>query len=235
VARITRKELKTDKFALEVEQTFTFFEEHRQDLFRYGGAALVVIVLGAGLWLYRGNQHTAREAALGRALQVQEAAVGPPAPGATTISAFPTAQVKDEAATKVFADLKSKYSGSDEADIANFYLGTIQTDQGKLAEAEKSFQEVASKGDANYASLAKLSLGEIYIAQGKVDQGQKMLEDLASHPTIFVSKEQAQLALARALSPTKPAEARKILDTLRTIPGPVGQVAIQMYVALPPS
>jgi len=235
VARITRKELKSDKFALEVEQTFTFFEEHQQELLRYGGAAVVVIALAAGLWYYRGHQHTAREAALGRAIQVQEAAVGPPPPGATTISAFPTQQVKEEAATKVFADLKSKYSGSDEADIASFYLGTIQTDQGKLAEAEKTFQDVASKGDANYASLAKLSLGEIYVAQGKVDEGRKILEDLAAHPTIFVSKEQAQLALARALSPTKPAEARKILEPLRTIPGPIGQVAIQLYVALPPS
>jgi predicted negative regulator of RcsB-dependent stress response len=235
VARITRKELKSDKFAFEVEQTFTFFEEHQQDLLRYGGAALVVIAIIAGLWFYRSRQHTAREAALGRAIQVQEAAVGPPPPGATTISAFPTQQVKNEAATKVFADLKSKYSGSDEADIANFYLGTIQTDQGKLAEAERSFQDVIAKGDANYASLAKLSLGQIYIAEGKIDQGRKLLEDLASHPTIFVSKDEAQLALARALSPVKPAEARKILETLRTIPGPVGQVAIQLYVALPPS
>ena len=35
VARITRKELKSDKFALEVEHTVTFFEEHQKELIRY--------------------------------------------------------------------------------------------------------------------------------------------------------------------------------------------------------
>jgi hypothetical protein len=48
-------------------------------------------------------------------------------------------------------------------------------------------------------------------------------------PTIFVSKEQAAIMLARYLMPTKPAEARKLLDPLRKVPGAVGQMAIQAY------
>ena len=40
MSRITRKELKTDKFALEIGHTVTFFEEHRQEIIRYGGVAL---------------------------------------------------------------------------------------------------------------------------------------------------------------------------------------------------
>ena len=35
------------------------------------------------------------------------------------------------------------------------------------------------------------------------------------HPTIFVSKEQAAITLARFLARKKPAEARKLLDPLR--------------------
>ena len=45
MARITRKELKSDKFALEVGQTVSFFEEHRQEILRYGAIALGVAVL----------------------------------------------------------------------------------------------------------------------------------------------------------------------------------------------
>ena len=233
MARITRKELKADKFALEVEHTVTLFEEHRQEIVRYGGIALVVVLLGFGLYFYRGRQHSTRESALARAIQVQETSVGPPTPGSTTSNTFPTQQVKDEAATKVFTDLKNRYPGSEEALIAQYFLGTIQANQGKLAEAEKSLQEVAAKGDEKYASLAKLSLGEVFFAESKVDQGKKVFEDLAAHPTIFVSKEQAQLALARDLIPIRPADARKILDGLRNTPGTVSQVALSLYGQLP--
>ena len=45
MARITRKELKTDKFALEVGHTVDFFEEHHTEIVRYGAAALVVIAI----------------------------------------------------------------------------------------------------------------------------------------------------------------------------------------------
>lgn len=234
MARITRKELKTDKFALEIEQTFSFFEEHQKEIYRYGGIVVVVGLLVAGIIVYRQHQHAARETALYRALQVQETGVGAPPPGSATITTFPTQQVKDEAATKVFNDVRSKYSGSAEAEIAGYYLGVIQASQGKLAEAEKSFQEVAEKGDEQYSSLAKLSLGEVYFAEGKVDQGRKVFEDLMAHPTVFVSKDQAEIALARALIPVRPAEARKILDPLKNTPGTTAQVALQLYSELPP-
>ena len=42
MARITRKELKTDKFALEVEHTVNFFEEHQKEIIRYGASPRVV-------------------------------------------------------------------------------------------------------------------------------------------------------------------------------------------------
>lgn len=234
MARITRKELKADKFALEVEHTVTLFEEHRQEIVRYGAIVLAVVLLGVGLYFYRARQESAREAALARAIQVQETSVGPLTPGSSTTSTFPTQQVKDEAATKVFTELKDKYSGSEEALIAQYYMGTIQASQGKLADAEKTLQDVSAKADEKYASLAKLSLGEVYIAEGKVDQGKKVLDDLAAHPTIFVSKEQAQLTLARDLIPVRPADARKILDGLRNTPGVVSQVALTLYGQLPP-
>jgi predicted negative regulator of RcsB-dependent stress response len=232
VARITRKELKTDKFALEVEHGLTFFEEHQKEILRFGGVALAVVALGLGIRFYQGRQHGVREAALSRAIQVQETGVGPITPGASPT--FPTQQVKDEAAVKTFAELKKNYPGSDQAEIAEYYLGAIHSDQGDLAGAEKSFQEVAQKGDAKYASLAKLSLAQVYFAEGKADQAQKVLQDLMSHPTIFVSADQCSITLARGLMATKPAEARKILDGLRNRPGSVGQVALSLYGEIPP-
>ncbi len=232
MSRITRKELKTDKFALEVEQTVDFFEQHRQEMVRYGGIALAVLLLIIGYSFYSRHQHTKREAALYHAIQVEEAPVGPPTPGVNFN--FPTQEAKDQVALKEFSDVHSAWPGSAEGQIAEYYLGSIYADQGKLAEAEKSFKEVSDRGDDQYSGLAKLSLAQIYFSDGRDNQGEAVLQSLINHPSVFVSKEQAQISLARYLLKKNPAEARKLLDQLRSQPGAVGQTAMTLYTQLPP-
>jgi len=232
VARITRKELKSDKFALEVEHTVDFFELHQKELIRYGAIAVAVVLLIVGYVWYSRHAHGQREEALARAIQVQEAPVGQPTPGQNLN--FPTQDAKDQVSIKTFEELKAKYPGSDEGEIAEYYLGCIKADQGKLAEAEKSFKEVVDRGSKDYGSLAKLSLAQIYFADGRADQGEALLRDLMAHPTVYVSAQQATITLARNIMSKKPADARKLLDPLRSQQGPVGQLALQLYGELPP-
>jgi predicted negative regulator of RcsB-dependent stress response len=231
VSRITRKELKSDKFALEVEHTVTFFEEHQQELIRYGGIGLAVLALLIGFWIYRSHQHTARQEALTQAIKVQEAPVNGVSGNGGLV--FPNQEAKDVEALRVFGDLQNKFSGSAESQVAEYYLGAIKADQGKLAEAEKSFQQVAQNGNAEYASLAKLSLAQIYFSDGRNPQAEGVLRDLMAHPTAFVSKDQATLMLAKYLISKNPTEARQLLEPLRTVPGTVGQVALTMSNELP--
>lgn len=231
MSRITRKELKSDKFALEVEHSITFFGEHQKEIARYATIALAVVVLIFGYVIYSRHEHTAREQALAAAIRVQEAPVGVSGNGGL---AFPTQEAKDQESLRVFSDLQSKYSGSMEGEIAQYYLGSIKADQGKLAEAEKLYSEAAKKADARYASLAKLSLAQIYFSDGRDAQGEQTLRDLIDHPTEFVSKEQATISLARFLMAKKPAEARKLLEPLRTHTGAASQVALTMIGELPP-
>jgi predicted negative regulator of RcsB-dependent stress response len=225
VSRITRKELKSDKFALEVEHSITFFEEHKKEISRYGTIALAVAVLIVGYSIYSRHEHSAREQALAAAIRVQEAPVGQAAAGSLS---FPTQEAKDQEAIRVFSDLQSKYSGSAEGQIAQYYLGAVKADQGKLAEAEKVFSELADRGDKKYSSLAKLSLSQIYFGDGRDAQGEKVLRDLIDNPSEFVSKDQATISLARFLAPKKRAEALKLLEPLRTQPGAVSQVALSL-------
>lgn len=232
MARITRKELKTDKFALEVGHTVDFFEEHRSEVIRYAAAAIAVAAVVVLILVYRNHQHAVRQEALAKAIAVQEAPVGQASPGAPI--SFPTQDAKDKAAVKAFSELAAKYGGTDEGYIAEYYLGCIAADQGKIGDADKRFSSVADNANAKYASLAKLSLGQLYFAEGKAAQGEQMLRGLMDKPTVFVSKDQAAIVLARLLAPTKPAEARKLLDPLRAKPGPVSQTAIQAYADLPP-
>ena len=231
MARITRKELKSDKFAFEVEHTVAFFEEHRKDAIRYGAIALAALLLILGYSMYARHRHTDREEALTQAITMQEAAIAPVSTNGGMV--FPTQEAKDQAATKAFAEIRTKYSSSVEAEVAGYYLGSILADQGKLADAEKARSEVAQKGDAKYASLAKLSLSQMYFSDGRDDQGEKVLRDLMAHPTEFVSKEQATISLARSIMAKKPAEAGKLLEPLRSRNDAVGQIDLTLSGELP--
>jgi predicted negative regulator of RcsB-dependent stress response len=231
VPRITRKELKTDKFAQEVEHGISFFEHHKNETVRYGAIGIGAIVLIFGYtYYYAPVQRAARQDSLAAAIRVQEAPVGQSGNGGL---AFPSQDAKDQESIRVFSELHNKFSGHAEGEIAQYYLGSIKADQGKLAEAETLFQEVAQKGDEKYASLARLSLAQIYFADGRADQGEKMLRDLIAKPTVFVSSEQATISLARFLAQKKPAEARKLLEPLRSRLGNVGQTALSLLGEIP--
>ena len=147
---------------------------------------------------------------------------------------YPTEAAKSAAAEKVFKDIVAKYSGYDEATIAASYLGAVSMDQNKLADAEKYFQTAADSSDKNLASVGKLSLAQVYLTGNRQADAEKLLRSLYENPTSFVSKEQAAIALARALVNTKPAEARKLLDPLRTERPAVSQAAITLIGKLPP-
>jgi hypothetical protein len=225
VSRITRKELKTDKFALEVEHTVSLFEQHKQLIIRIGVAAVALAVVITAYVMYSRSQSKVREQALAHAISVQEAPVGQSGNGGLS---FSSQEAKDAEAIKVFTDVKNKYSGSSEGQIASYYLASIQADQGNMAQAEKSFQNAADNSNADYASLSKMALAQIYFSEHKDAQGESVLRDLMAHPTIFVSADQATVSLARHYMTLKnPAEARKLLEPLKTKPG-VGQVAISM-------
>ncbi len=229
--RITPKDLKSDKIALEVRQTVSFFEEHRDKIFRYGAIALGVAALVAGWLVYQKHQRVAREEALANAITVQEASVGAPNSGGVN---FPTQAAKDDVTTKTFSSLAAKYHGTTEGAVAQYYLGAIAADGSKMAEAEKHFQDVAQYGDTNFASLAKLSLAQVYYAEGRDEQGETLLRDLIQNPTTLVSKDQATITLARYLIIKRPAEARRLLDPLKSINGPAGRLALTLYGQLPP-
>ena len=230
-ARLTRKEMKTDKFAMEVGQTVDYVAHHRRQLLIYGSIAVAVAAIGFGVYWYLGHQQTVRAQALAYAILIQESPVGPASP--TAPMAFATDDAKRAAATKQFSEVAGKYPGTNEGAVAKYYLGAIAADQGKMADAEKFFKEAADAGDRNYSSLARFSLSDVYFGEKKNAEAEKILRDMMDHPTALISKEQATIALARGIARTKPAEARKLLEPLGTQAGPVSQAAINAVSEIP--
>ena len=210
--RISRKELKSDPFATEVQHSLEYVTDHRSQVIRYGLIAVGVVALAVAWFLYGQHRHTVRQDKLADVFRISDATVGD-ATNAFSLS-FPTDQAKDQALVKALTDL-AQYSGSDEGTVAEFMLAAHAADKGNAQEAERRLRNVVDNGKGPYVSLAAVQLARIYGSQGKIAGARALLQPIMDKPTVFVSKEEAELVLAKILGPTKPDEARKILDRLR--------------------
>ena len=223
--KVHRHNLKHDKFVEQVGHTVEYATDHRSQVIKWGGIGLAAIVIAVGGYVIFGHQATSRAEDLSAALRVQDAQIGP-ANASEFVQSFPTPAEKTAAVSKALTSVMEKYPSKREGLIARFYLGVLYADQGKLLEAENFWKPITESGDADYASQAKLSLAQLYDTQGRDADAEKLLRSIVDHPTIMVSKEQAIIALAHALARTKPEEARKLLEPLRTERSAVSRMAI---------
>ncbi len=212
--RQTRKDLKTDKFAEEVVDVFEWTSLHKAQVVRYGAVLVALVLIVVGVMYYNRSQAAARQEALTKALRVDDATTG------ATIQAanlhFDSEADKTKAKVQAFTDLSAKYNGTQEGAIADIYLASYATDQGRLDEAEKRYKRVVDDAPKAYAGLARISLAQVYSSEGKLAEAEKVLREAIANPTATVSKEQASLVLGELLSKSNPAEAHKLLDPLRT-------------------
>ena len=226
--RITRKELKGDKFAEEVFDIFDWASVHKAEVARYGAIGLALIAIVVGFVYYNRYQAGAREDALAQALRIEDGTVAD-----ATLPAnlhYATQEEKDKARVKAYSELAAKYPGTQEGAFGAFALAGDAVDKGDLAQAEKLFRQVADSGPKGYSGVARLSLGRVLAAEGKTADAQKILQELVKDPSFMVSKEQATIALAQVMGKTNPAEALKLLDPLRVSQRlPVGRVAVNAY------
>jgi predicted negative regulator of RcsB-dependent stress response len=212
--RQTRKDLKSDKFAEEVFDVFDWASVHKTEVVRYGAVLIAAVLIAVGVMYYNRSQAAVREEALAKALRVDDATTGPNIQ--PTNLHYDTDAEKAKAKMQVFTDLSARYNGTQEGAIADMYLASYATDNGKLDEAEKHYKRVVDDGPKAYASLARLSLAQVYVSEGKMADAEKVLRQAIANPTATVSKEYASLVLGELLAQSNPAEAHKLMDPLRT-------------------
>jgi predicted negative regulator of RcsB-dependent stress response len=228
---LSRKELKNDALAAEVQHGVEVVAAHKNQVYIYGGIAVLAIAGYVGYSWYSSSQAAAREQALWDARKKFSATVGAPNTGGGL--SFATTEEKEKAVQDAWTQLANKYPSSGEGAIASFRLASDKLEKGKTDEAASLFRDIVDKAPKEFSSMAKLSLAQILWQQGKADEAKKMLEDLTDHPTSFVSSEQAQITLARLQSEKNPEEARKILDKLDSTRSAVSMAKIELLGQLP--
>ena len=128
--RATRKELKSDKFALEVQHGVEYVTDHKKLVTQWGGIAVAVILVVLAVVFYMRYQRGVRLEALQGALRIQNAQVGPPNNEYTLF--YPAQADKDKAVQKAWSDLAAKYSGSEVGLIAEYYLAGEAADHANI-------------------------------------------------------------------------------------------------------
>lgn len=221
--RITRHDLKTDQFAQQVGHIVEEVEAHRSQVIRYGAAAVAALVLVAGAYWFVHSRKQSRELELAKVMRIWSAPIGAPGGGEYSYS---DAAAKDKAFSKAASELIANHSGSDEAGATQYLLGIRAADQGKLDVAERNFKQAVADGGSEYGTLAKVALADVYATQGKTADAEKLLKEVIEKPTVLVSKDQATIALARIYMKSRPLEARKLLEPLRTQKTAVAGVAV---------
>jgi predicted negative regulator of RcsB-dependent stress response len=224
VDRHLKKVAKSDEFKQQVWHGIDFLAEHPAEIKKYGAIALAVLVVAGGSYFYIHHQADTREEALAQALRIDDATVGASKQAANLY--YATQDEKDQATAKAFRELAAKYPGTQEAAIAKINLGQGDVDRGDMVGAEKEFKDVADSAPAAYASQAALALAQLYEIEGKTADAEKLLNNLIKNPTVTVSKEEAQIALARVIAKTDPDKARKTLEDLRTGRAAISRAAV---------
>jgi lipopolysaccharide biosynthesis regulator YciM len=224
VDRQLKKVVKNDEFKQQVWHSIDFLKDHTAEAKKYGGIALALLVVAGATYFYIGHQADAREEALAHALRVDQGTVGSNTQAANLH--YDTQEEKDKASEKAFREVAAKYPGTQESAIALINLGQSAVDRGDAAEGEKDLKSVVDSAPAAYASQAALALAQLYDIEGKSAEAKKLLENLVKNPTLTVSKDEAQLALARVEVKTDPAGACKMLQGLQTGRNAVSKAAV---------
>lgn len=218
---------KHDVFQERTMETVDYLTHHKSDVMKYVLGGLAAIALIGGFFWYRSYQHDVRQEKLQALLHIHGATVSPGEAPPFAAKVFKTDAERDAALRSEFPKFIAEYSGSDEASIASYYLGINLVESGNSAEGEKHLKTAIDSGSP-YSALARIALAQVYHMQNKDAEAVKLVEPLIASPTPLVSKEHAIIEKAKLIIKTNPAEARKLLEPLRTSRSAVSQAAISL-------
>ncbi len=223
MAKISRKELKQDRFAQEVGQSVAFVSSHgRQLLLGVGGAVLLVVA--ALVWAgYRETNRQEARAALQKGIEMYHGEVDTEQQRAAIT--FPTTIARFRDTREQLELVIEDHPGGEPEIAAGYYLALLDVEQEKPHDAKTRLEALSNRSDGEYGALVRLALADLYAQEEQQEQASRHYKHLIDHPTKLVPKERSQLAYARLLSDTDPETAKTLLEEIRTSSGPASAAA----------
>jgi len=227
VDKLTRKDLKKDHFAESVGHTLEELSHRRKQVTRYAviGVVVIAVIVGAvAFYKYRTEERQKELRVLFRVLETPVLEPGQPTPGRS----YATIEERTAAFDKAAKELEAKYPGSNEVAVAKYFQATDLVDKGDLNKALELLNVAVADGNTDTRGLAELAKSQVLKALGRKDEAEKSLRAVIANPGGMVMADQGTLALAELLSESKPDEALKLLEPLRTHEGSVQQLAAKL-------
>jgi predicted negative regulator of RcsB-dependent stress response len=213
----TRRQLKEDKFAETAQGAALWASGHRQTVLWTAGLILAAVILTAGVIAWRSRESEQANTELSAAMRTMDAQIVPAGTPATPDSGPTFTSIADraKAAQKQFKAIADKYSTVSPGRIARYLSGVALVQAGDKGGAEQELKEAANFSDKDVAALAKMALASIYRGSNRAADAIAIYKDLSEHPTVTVSKSQAQLELAEMYETTDPQQATLIYQQLQ--------------------
>ncbi len=169
-----RHDLKHDKFVDEIGVLSSKARDNQRILLLIAGGLIAIAVIAYGVYFWRDNREANAQEALATAIETFDAPVGdvPPEQQATqTGPRFKTEPEKTAAAEKLFKDVRSKFSGTDAADVAGLYLARIAASRGDTKTARPLLEAFVNDQKGHIlAGAARFSLYQMRIEGGEAAQ-----------------------------------------------------------------
>jgi hypothetical protein len=191
------RELKHDRFRdatmLLADRMADRVAGRRQQIL-YGLIGLIVVAIGVYAIVRWRHKHTEEaEAAMGRAIAINDAEVGPTAPPGSRDPFFTSQQERSERAIQEFEKIAAKY-GDPYRTEARYFIATNELVTDRL-KAETDLQNLTG-GNTEVAVLAKYALAQAKEADGNLDQAASLYSQIASANSQVVTTDSANLRLA---------------------------------------
>jgi tetratricopeptide (TPR) repeat protein len=229
-----RHQLKQDQIR---NATVHWTVEHKDSLLRYGGLALLVVVLAGAAWAYLNHREDQASGLLNQAVRTYNLPLRPAGMAETPeFPSFGSAAERSKKAHEQFMAVANQYSSTRSGEIARYLAGVTEVELGDNTQAERSLQQAADHGNADLAALARMSLAALYRNTGRDTQAIDVYKKVIEKPANAVPKSSAQLQLAALYSSKQqPAEARRLYEQVqKENPGTeLGAVAASRIAALP--
>lgn len=231
MAKLTRKQLKKDRFVEEVGEAVGFFTTHRTSIIAAAVGVVVLVVGGIGFYRYKLEQDEQARRAFQEAMDNYYGQVSlSTQPGRVTFATSIEKEMKIEESLKTVAE---DYSGRFEGELARLHLALNELRDGDPEEGKKMLQAVMDDTGKEVSGLARKALADQLQLEGKHEEALKHYQYLVDNPTAMLPRERVELfGLYDALLATDQQKALELVKAVEERDGAGREIATRIRMSL---